>query len=469
MRHPQPLIAIVTAALSLALPAGAFAESEIGDAGDLPGTAQDLSSAPVAAIDGSIGNGEDHDLYRVCLEGGGGFSATTVGGSELDTQLFLFHADGRGVYANDDSQATRQSTLPALDPHTPAAPGVYLLAVTPYDRDPQSPAGAIFPGGGGVLGPTGPGASQALSGWAGRTGLPGAYRIALTGMAACAPPDTTPPTVDLTAPQDGAEVPRGATLNVAFSCADEGGSGLASCEGSVANGEPLDTATLGPRAVTVTARDNAGNEAVVTHTARVVDRTPPAIFLRAPLDDAVYLLGQAVTADYECADEPGGSGIASCVGEVPDGAPVDTSVVGDHAFDVIAADVAGGTASASNHYRVVYDFRFRRPTRAPPAVNRARAGRVVAVRFSLNGFHGRDVLAPGSPQVAEVECGAGAQPAAGAPARLVGDRPPLRWSRRARSYLLLWKTRRSWAGGCRQFLLGLADGSVHRAEFRFKG
>ena len=173
MRYPQPLIAILTAALFLALPAGAFAASEDGDAGDLPGTAQDLTSAPVDAIDGSIGGDSDQDLYRVCLEGGGGFSATTVGGSELDTQLFLFDADGLGVYANDDSEATRQSTLPALDPRTPAAPGIYLLAVTPYDRDPRSPAGAIFPAGGGVLGPTGPGASQPLSGWAGRIGLPG--------------------------------------------------------------------------------------------------------------------------------------------------------------------------------------------------------------------------------------------------------------------------------------------------------
>ena len=49
--------------------------------------------------------------------------------------------------------------------------------------------------------------------------------------------------------------------------------------------------------MTVTARDNAGNETVVTHTARVVDRTPPAIFLLATLE-AVYLLGEAVTADY---------------------------------------------------------------------------------------------------------------------------------------------------------------------------
>ena len=71
------------------------------------------SGAPVDAIDGRLAAGDDQDLYRICLEGGGSFSATTVGGTELDTQLFLFDAAGRGVYGNDDSQATRQSTLPA--------------------------------------------------------------------------------------------------------------------------------------------------------------------------------------------------------------------------------------------------------------------------------------------------------------------------------------------------------------------
>ena len=122
----------------------------------------------------------------------------------------------------------------------------------------------------------------------------------------------------------------------------------------------------------------------MTHTAHVVDLTPPAISLRTPLDGAVYLLDEAVAADYDCADDPGGSGLASCAGDVADGEPVDTAAVGDHTFTVTAADLGGGTASASGHYRVLYDFRgFRRPTEDPPAVNRARAGLVLAVRFSL--------------------------------------------------------------------------------------
>jgi hypothetical protein len=446
----------------------ASAATEIGDAGELPATAQDLAGAPVDAIDGAIATATDQDLYRVCLEGGGTFSATTVGGTDLDTQLFLFDAAGLGVYGNDDSQATRQSTLPSSHELTPAAPGVYLLGITPYDRDPGSLAGAIF-GSGGVLAPTGLGALLPLSGWSGRAGLPGGYRIELTGTAGCVPPDATAPTVDLRVPADGAHVPQGSAPAVDFDCADEGGSGLASCEGSVPDGAELDTSTLGARTVTVTARDNAGNETVVTHTAQVVDGAAPTITLRTPLDGAVYGLDEHVLADYECSDGPLASGLASCAGAVPDGMPVDTSSVGALSFGVEAADAAGNTASAASSYRVIYDFRgFLWPVRNRPAVNRARAGRVALVRFSLNGYHGRHVLADGFPQVAEVECGSGAEATAGEPARLLGHRRGLRWSHRGRAYLLAWKTRRSWAGSCRQLLLGLADGTVQRADYRFK-
>jgi hypothetical protein len=237
----------------------------------------------------------------------------------------------------------------------------------------------------------------------------------------------------------------------------------------VPDGAEFDTYTLGTRTVTVTARDTAGNETVVTHTAQVVDGAAPTIILRTPLDGAVYLLDEHVLADYECADGPLGSGLASCAGDVPDGMPVDTSSVGTARFGIEAADAAGNTASAASSYRVIYDFRgFLWPVRNRPAVNRARAGRVALVRFSLNGYHGRHVLADGFPQVAEMECGSDAEATAGEPARLLGHRRAQRSSHRGRGYALAWKTRRSWAGSCRQLLLGLADGTVQRADYRFK-
>ena len=462
MTRPNALLAATIAAITLALPASALAAGETGDAGELPGTAQNLSTEPVDQVSGSFATGSDTDLYRVCLEGGGTFSATTVGASNADTQLFLFDAHGHGVYANDDSQSTRQSTLPSLDALTPDAPGIYLLGITAYNRDPHGASEPIFPDAGGLLAPV---SDQSLASWSGSARMGGPYGIALTGTTACAPPDETPPTIDLRVPADGASVARGADVAVDFDCADEGGSGLASCEGSVPDGAALDTSSLGDRSVTVTARDNEGNETVVTHTAHVIDVTAPVVSLLSPLDGAVYLLGENVAADYSCADDEGGSGIASCSGDVPDGDAVDTASVGPKEFTAWAQDVAGASASVTHRYRVVYDFHFRRSFWHRHGPWRLRAGRLVMVRFSIDGFHGRDVVADGFPQVAETECGAGSEPESGDPAHILGG---LRWQRFGRSYLLLWKTERRWAGTCRQFLLGLDDGTVHRAEYRFK-
>jgi hypothetical protein len=36
------------------------------------------------------------------------------------------------------------------------------------------------------------------------------------------------------------------------------------------------------------------------------------------------------------------------------------------------------------------------------------------------------------------------------------------------TYTYVWKTEKAWANTCRQFILGLSDGSSHRAVFQFK-
>jgi hypothetical protein len=54
-----------------------------------------------------------------------------------------------------------------------------------------------------------------------------------------------------------------------FSCAEEG-SGMASCEGSPANGQLLDTTTLGTHTVEVTATDQAGNTTTTSSSYTVV-------------------------------------------------------------------------------------------------------------------------------------------------------------------------------------------------------
>ena len=77
--------------------------------------------------------------------------------------------------------------------------------------------------------------------------------------------DRRAPQITIAAPLDGSEVALGAARNASFTCSD-GGSGVAGCTGTVANGAALDTATPGTHSFTVTAIDAVGNHATETVT-----------------------------------------------------------------------------------------------------------------------------------------------------------------------------------------------------------
>ena len=170
-----------------------LAWNEQANAGGLPGSAQRVTgTGGISAISGHLSSAGDEDMYVICLTGNKTFSATTVNAAsaDLDTQLFLFNASGLGVYANDDSAGTLQSTLPANHALTPQSQGKYYLAISSYDNDPLSAGGRIFPSNpyfGRVVGPTGPGGSQRITAWTNTGFASGAYTIRLTGARVCAP------------------------------------------------------------------------------------------------------------------------------------------------------------------------------------------------------------------------------------------------------------------------------------------
>jgi hypothetical protein len=191
------VVAGVAVALALFIgPAAlrAITFTELGDAGKTIGTAQFVSTAPPGtALTEIFGNLDlsDADIFAIFVTGGKTFSATTVSNSSnfFDTQLFLFDSLGRGVYGNDDDPGSPpQSTLPASDTLTPVAPGLYYLAISGSGFLPLSAGGLIFPStvipgllDPGVVGPTGPGGGQALTGWSSASNEAGAYDIILTG------------------------------------------------------------------------------------------------------------------------------------------------------------------------------------------------------------------------------------------------------------------------------------------------
>jgi hypothetical protein len=185
---------------------------------------------------------------------------------------------------------------------------------------------------------------------------------------------------------------------------------------------PVDTSSIGQKSFRVDATDSAGNATSKTVSYTVADRAGPSVVIATPADGAVYSKGERVLAAYTCADQPGGSGVATCNGTVPNGSPVDTSGLGPHSFTVTATDKA--------------------------------------IRFSLNGFRGSRPEAEGYPR--STRCGGGDTDVIASKRRPVFD-----YSRRLDQYLLIWKTDRRWAGKCREFTLKLDDGTVHTARFEF--
>jgi len=167
--------------------------------------------------------------------------------------------------------------------------------------------------------------------------------------------DVTPPGITIDSPAADTAFDRHADVPADYSCSDEvGGSGLATCEGTVPDGDPVPTATIGDHDFTVDATDGAGNAASLTRTYTVLDVTAPTITVGTPADGAVYDHRQEVLAGFECTDEEGGSGIEPgyCEGTVDAGTAIDTSTLGVHHFSVTGTDRAGNTATVTSTYEV---------------------------------------------------------------------------------------------------------------------
>jgi hypothetical protein len=158
---------------------------EVGDAGDLPGTAQAVTgTGPVSAIIGHADAG-DADMYKIRICDVAHFSASTIA-DDNDSQLFLFDATGKGLAMNDGNENDLAGTI-LTSQFVPAA-GDYYLAYTLYNRDPvdsslafiwtdEGPSGNYFP----EWAPDGPGAANPIGGWDGAPDFAADYTIVLNG------------------------------------------------------------------------------------------------------------------------------------------------------------------------------------------------------------------------------------------------------------------------------------------------
>ena len=109
---------------------------------------------------------------------------------------------------------------------------------------------------------------------------------------------------------------------------------------------------------------------------------------------------------------------------------------------------------------------FFAPIANRPATNTVNAGQAVAVKFSLSGDRGLEVIAAGFPRSEAITCGSTAL-LTGVDASATAGKSSLTYDPVSDTYTYVWKTDKSWAGTCRQLIVKLADGTFHQANFQF--
>jgi len=277
------------------------------------------------------------------------------------------------------------------------------------------------------------------------------------------PADRTPPTVACSG-DDGSWHADNVTL---WCSASDAGSGLADAAQAVfalSTQVPDGSETADANTQSVQVCDRAGNCAASGPVSGLkVDRLAPQVTITAPLDGSEVEIGSTLAAGFGCADD--GSGVSSCLGSAADGSALDTSGPGEHSFTVTATDAVGHEASRTATYWVRYRWLGWQPPFAGRSRGADEAERTIPIKFAVDAASGAELV--DGLQVAAVSC-AGSAPVAPGDPRLEPAAATIGDTGQDGSEMVLWRTSQGYAGSCRQLLLELTDGSVHRLTFEFK-
>jgi dipeptidyl aminopeptidase/acylaminoacyl peptidase len=261
------------------------------------------------------------------------------------------------------------------------------------------------------------------------------------------------PSIELRIPRDGQEFAQNSFVYSHYFC----DSTSVTCVGTVPANTQLDTSRPGEFIFTVVATDAAGRTTTVTATYRVRDLSAPSVVFRTPCcDEPTYLIGTTVATSFSCDDGPFGSGVELCSGDPY----LDTSTIGNHSFTVETRDGAGNTGTSQQPYRVIWPFALAPSTLEPPTYNVFRAGDRVAVRFTLGGDRGPDVLE--DIYYIGVDCETGSGYGTG------GVLGTLSYNGSNGQYTYKWETNSSLAGSCARLTFQLRDNTWHETWIRFK-
>jgi hypothetical protein len=100
-------------------------------------------------------------------------------------------------------------------------------------------------------------------------------------------------------------------------------------------------------------------------------------------------------------------------------------------------------------------------------VNITNGGQAIPVKFSLGGFQGMNIFAPGYPASGQISCAAN-EPGSTIEETVNPGGSSLTYDTETNRYSYVWKTEKSWKGTCRILVVRLNDGTEHYAKFKFK-
>ena len=164
--------------------------------------------------------------------------------------------------------------------------------------------------------------------------------------------DKTDPTVSCAA-ADGLWHPTDISISCTGSDALSGLANFADASFTLSTSVAAETETNNACTGTHAVLDRANNSTTAGPVCgNMIDKKAPTITITTPASGAIYLLNQSVLAAYACAD--GGSGVASCVGNVANGAGIDTASVGNKTFTVTGTDNVGNVRVQTVPYIVTY-------------------------------------------------------------------------------------------------------------------
>ena len=224
----------------------------------------------------------------------------------------------------------------------------------------------------------------------------------------------------------------------------------------------------GTHTITLTVTDTGGGSDTDDVVITVQDTLAPDITCPA---DVVASLPMNSNATSMVVNYPDVTATDSCSSSVTvNSTPASGSVfpVGTTTVHATANDGNGHTSTCSFTVTVQYDFAgFFPPVANLPALNVVQAGRGIPVKFSLSGNKGLGIFAAGSPSSGPIACNS-SDPAADLVGTVTAGGSSLSYDPTTDQYIYVWKTDGSWAGTCRQLVVQLNDGSIHRANFKFK-